>query len=99
MNHKDLQELIAALRSQQEKVEALDAFLDLKQSELRPENEMSFFGFLQAQEQLHIERSVLAGHALMLERAIRTKQIKLDLESRSFLRQIQVQVRRIPFSQ
>ena len=95
MNKIDIQAQIAALKSQHEKVKALAAFLDLKQAELRPGDEISFFGFLEAKEQLAIEQSVLSGHAGMVQEFIQKERVPLDADSQRILRQIQTQVRQL----
>jgi len=74
----ELHELIAALRNHYEKVGEMTAWLELKQSELRPGNELSFLGFMEAQKNLILEQSILAGHVFMIEEDIRTHSMNLD---------------------
>ena len=95
MNKTDIQAHIAALKSQHEKVKALAAFLGLKQAELRPGDEISYFGFLEAKEQLAIEQSVLSGHAVMVQELIQQGRVTLDADSQRMLRQIQTQARQL----
>ena len=61
MLKKDVRDLIAELRRCHAHTKDQAAFLALKQSELRPGNEISFFWYLQAKEHLHIEQSLLSG--------------------------------------
>jgi hypothetical protein len=95
MNKANIQEQVAALKTQHEKVKALAAFLDLKQAELRPGDEISFFGILEAKEQLAIEQSVLSGHAGIVQEFIQKKRVPLDADSQRMLRQIQAQARQL----
>ncbi len=85
----DLQEMIATLRSQYEKVKTQAAFLELKQSELRPGDEISFFGYLQAKEQLNIEQSLLSGHAYMVRQILANRKQSASPEIRQTLREIE----------
>ncbi|MDD5677066.1 MAG: hypothetical protein PHW60_03620 [Kiritimatiellae bacterium] len=89
-NGKDdnFREMIAVLRSQYEKVKAQTAFLDLKQSELRPGDEISFFGYLQAKEELTIEQSLLSGHAWMLQTMAKERELDFNLDTRRLLAEI-----------
>jgi hypothetical protein len=59
----DLQEMIQTLRSQLNRVRDQTAFLALKRSEMRSDDQVALYGFMDAQEQLKIEKSLLAGHA------------------------------------
>ena len=95
MNKTDILAQIAALKSQHEKVKALAAFLDLKKAELRPGDEISFFGFLETKEQLAIEQSALSGHAGMIQEFINEKRVSLDADSQRMLRQIQTEARQL----
>ena len=95
MDTTDIQAQMAALKSQHEKVKALATFLDLKQTELRPGDEISFFGFLEAKEQLAIEQSVLVGHASLVQELIQKERVPLDADSQRMLRQIQTQARQL----
>jgi hypothetical protein len=83
----EIHELIAALRSQFEKVKADAAFLALKKSELRPGNYPSLCGTMEAQEQLNLERSLLSGRAWMIQEMVTRKKITLDANSRKLLRE------------
>jgi len=85
----DLQEMIATLRSQYEKVKTQAAFLELKQSELRPGDEISFFWYLQAKEQLYIEQSLLSGHAYMVRQILAKRKQSANLEIKGILREIE----------
>lgn len=73
------------------------AWLELKQSELRPDDAISFFAHLQAQEDFAIEISLLSGHALMAQQLAAKKHIKLDPYSQRLLRDIRVYSCRLPF--
>jgi hypothetical protein len=81
----NIAELISQLRVHFEKVKADDAFFSLKQSEFRRGNEVCFFGMLNAQEELDVERSLLVGHALMVTDTARKEHIALDRESERLL--------------
>lgn len=85
---RELRDLIAEMRIQFDKVREKSAWLDLKQSEFRPDDEIAFWGLMQAKEQLTIEQSVLAGHAGMAQELIRKKKIRLDRGTTRFLNQI-----------
>lgn len=84
----ELPELISALQSHFKKVQSDNAFLALKQSELRPDNQVSLFGFMDAGQQLSIERSLLAGHAFMIQEMITRKKVTLDRNSQRLLQEI-----------
>ena len=88
MLKKDVHELIAELRRCHARAKDQAAFLALKQSELRPGDEISFFGYLQAKEQLYIEQSLLSGHAFMVQEVIQRKHINLDRDSRHILNEL-----------
>src|SRR3989339_1454380 len=84
----ELPELISALQSHFEKVQADNAFLALKQSELRSDDHISLSGMMDAREQLSIERSLLAGHVFMIQEMITRKKVTLDMQSYRQLRRI-----------
>lgn len=84
----DVVKLIAELNVLFGKVQEKREFLYLKQSELQPSSEISFFGFLQAREQLAYETSVLAGHAHMIQEMIATEKLILDPVSKRLLKEI-----------
>lgn len=83
-----LHEWIAALQSHYEKVQAVAAFLALKKSELRSDDPVSLSGLMEAQEQLRIERSLLAGQVFMIQEMITKKKVALDMQSYRKLRRI-----------
>jgi len=85
---QDLREMITALRTQLNHVRDQTAFLDLKHTEMRPDDQVSLYGFMDAQEQLKIEKSLLAGHALMLWDMMADRKIKPDMETRRLLTEI-----------
>lgn len=87
-NNTDIQELIAQLRIHYESVQEKTAFLSLKQSELRPGDEISFFGFHQSREQLFQEHSLLAGHAHLVQETIMRERITISAADQRFLREI-----------
>ena len=93
LTKEDITDLVAAIRSHQEYVSTLAAFLELKKSELRPGDDISFLGLLAAKQDLMVEQSILSGHAFMVEEDIRAKHIKLDEYSWRVLRLAQRQVR------
>ena len=84
----DLQEMITALRAQLNHVRDQTAFLDLKRTEMRPDDQVSLYGFMDAQEQLKIEKSLLAGHAQMLQDMMAERKLKPDMDTRRLLNDI-----------
>ena len=82
---EDIQELIAKLRVSYGEVQGKREFLALKKSELRPGDEISFFGFMQAREQL---ASLLVGHAFLAQEIISKKKIAVSAADRRFLKEI-----------
>ena len=80
--------MMASLASQFEKVKADAAFLRLKQCELRPGDQISLYGCMNAQEQLRIEQSLLVGHAFIIHQELARKHRTADPETRRFLAQI-----------
>lgn len=85
---QDIQDLITALRSQFSHVKTQTAFLDLKRTEMRPDDQVSLYGFMDAQEQLKIEKSLLAGHVRMLQDMMAEMKLKPDMEIRRLLNEI-----------
>ena len=63
MTERELQGLISELRIHYDKLREKVAWLELKHSELQPDDEVSLFGFLDAKQNLAIEKSLLSGHA------------------------------------
>ena len=49
---------------------------------------MSLYGFMDAQEQLKIEKSLLAGHVPILQEMMAERKIKPDMETRHLLNEI-----------
>ncbi len=94
---REFQELIAELRIQFDEVRGKTEFLKLKQSELRPGDEISFFGFLEAMQSLAIEQSLLAGHARMVQENIQTKHLVLSFGDRKILETIVAYSRHLYF--
>lgn len=88
MLKKDAQELMAAIRSQYDRIRQDQEFLKLKESELRPGDEMSFFGFWEAKQNLAMEQSLLAGHVFMIRQGIRQHRISIDVQMAKILEQI-----------
>ena len=84
----DVVNLIAELNVLFGKVQEKREFLSLKHSELHPSSEISFYGFLQAREQLAFETSVLAGHAHMIQEMIATEKLTLDPVSKQLLKEV-----------
>ena len=95
MLKKDVQELIAELRKQYDRVRQEQEFLKLKQRELRRDDEISFFGFLDAKQSLAMEQSLLSGHALMIQQDIQEGRITLDPETKRCLNDIIAYSRRL----
>lgn len=87
-NQSELLELIAALRTHFEKVQEMTAWLELKQSELRPDDEFSFLGMLEAKQNLTIEQSLLSGHAFMIQEDIQERHIVLSRDDKKVLETI-----------
>jgi len=85
---QDIKDLITTLRSQLSHVKAQTAFLDLKRTEMRSDDQVSLYGFMDAQEQLKIEKSLLAGHARMLRDMIAEMKLKPAMETRRLLTEI-----------
>jgi len=96
MLRKDVQELIAALRKQYEQVREKQEFLKLKQQELRPDDGISFFWFLETKQNFAMEQSLLIGHALMIQQDIQKKHIVLSRDDQTFLEEIVSYLRSIP---
>ena len=86
----DLQEMITALCSQLSHVKAQTAFLALKCSEMRPDDQVSLYGFMDAQEQLKIEKSLLAGHAYIVRQILAKRKQTTSPEIRRILREIEM---------
>lgn len=80
--------MIAALRSQYEKVKDDAAWLSLKQSELHSDDEVSFFGLLDARQNLDMEQSLLSGHANMLQQEMSAKGVTPDPETARLFQKI-----------
>ena len=84
----ELPELISALQSHFEKVQSDNAFLALKQSELRPDDQISLFGFMDAEQQLRMEQSLLAGHAFMIQQELARRHRAPDPKTRRLLAEV-----------
>ncbi|MDD4869543.1 MAG: hypothetical protein PHR77_03195 [Kiritimatiellae bacterium] len=84
----ELPEILSCLQTQLGKVQTDTTFLALKQSELKPDDQISLFGMMDAREQLNIERSLLAGHAYMIQEMVNRKKVMLDRKSEQVLRNI-----------
>ena len=93
MENQETGQLIVELQRCYVRTQERAAFLALKQSELRPDDQLSLVGFMEAKEQLTIEQSILSGHVCMVQELIQTKRVTLDTNSQRLLRQIQTQVR------
>jgi len=85
---QEIRELISELRIQFDKVREKVAWLELKQSELRPDDQISFFGYLEAQQNLAMEKSLLSGHALMVQQDIQKSRITIDPQTARMLKEI-----------
>jgi hypothetical protein len=59
--------------------------VELTESELRTDDEMSFVNHQQAKEHLAIEQSAFASHALLIQKIVQKKHVKLDREKQQFL--------------
>ena len=84
----ELRALISELRVQFDRVREKVAWLELKQSELRPDDQRSYLWFLEAKQNLLTERSLLSGHALMVQENIQKSRITIDPQSARLLREI-----------
>ena len=85
---QEIQELIAELEKHYRKVQEKIEYLALKRGELRPDDWISHSLFMDADEELRIERSLLTGHALMVSQTIAKNKIKLDAETQRILNKI-----------
>lgn len=88
INQAELHELIAALRAHYDKIQDMTAWLELKQSELRPGDELSFLGFMDAQRNLVFEQSLLDSHATMVEQDLQAAGIAPDPDISILIRNI-----------
>jgi len=90
MRSKDdeVRRLITDLNTQFAKVQEHLEFLSIKQSELRPDDEISFFGLLQARKQFACEVTLLAGHAQMVQEKIATEKVSLGPATKALLKDI-----------
>ena len=88
MNDDDVKRLINELEVLFRKVQAQREFLAIKQSELRPSSEISFFGYLQSREQLSTDASLLAGHVQMIQEMVAKRQIVLHSNGERMISQI-----------
>ena len=84
----EIPELITALHSHFEKVQSDVAFLELKRSEFRADSYCSMSMMMEAQEQVRIERSLLAGHTFMIQEVITKKRVRLDVQTYRQFRRI-----------
>ena len=88
MKDAEIDELIAAMHSHYECTKERQAFLELKRDEIRPGDELSLLGFVDAHQELRVEQSLLAGHFHMVQETIREKRVKLDATTMQRLRKI-----------
>ena len=88
MKGAEIDELIAAMHSHYEHTKERQAFLELKRDEIRPGDELSLLGFVDAQQELRVEQSLLAGHFHMVQEIIQKKQLKVDAMTTHRLRRI-----------
>ena len=95
MDDQEIKQLITELQQGFARTQEMAAFLELKQSELYPDDPLSLFGFMDAKEQLAIERSALSGHAGMVQELIQKRCVTLDANSQRILKQIQTQARQL----
>ena len=85
MDPTEIKDHATVISSQYKKVKALAAFAALKQSELRPGNDLSVHGFLAAEEELRVESAILDGHVQLLEERATKLQIKLSSPTRRLI--------------
>ena len=94
---RELKNLMNDLHIQFGKVRQKAAWLALKRSEFQEDDAISFFDYLQAEEDFATEVSLLSGHALMVQQLASKKRIRLDRYSKYLLQQIQAYSRRFQF--
>ena len=70
-NNPDMHEMHSVLQEQLERVQALSAFLSLKEAEAMSGGEYTMISYMTAKQELEIEKSLLAGHAHMLQARFR----------------------------
>lgn len=93
MNDDEVKELINEMEVLLKKVQAQREFLVVKQNELRPKSEISFFGYLQSREQLATDASLLSGHVQMIQEMVAKRQIALNPEGNRIVTQIDTYLR------
>ena len=93
----EIRMLVTELRIQLQKVQERLAWLALKQAELQPDDQVSLCGMMDAKQQCEIEKSVLAGHAMLVQTMLREKGITPDPALRRFLDDIRKCVWAYPF--
>lgn len=85
---KEIQELVATLKRHYEKVKNDSAFLTLKQGEAQSGSELTLMCYMAVKEQHEFERSLLGGHALMVQHMFHEKKLKLDTDTHRLLNEI-----------
>lgn len=97
MDDSTLKPLAQALLDHAEKVRAQTEFLKIKQDELRPGDEVSFFGHLQAKEELTLEAGLLSGHLLMVQEQIQRSKRGPSVEVRHVLQRTVAVLNKVSF--
>ncbi len=85
---QEIHELLAALSTCFQRLKDKTAYLALKRSELQPDSFISQSLYTEAAEELHIEQSVLAGHAQMVREMLARQNMILDRDSQRLLNDI-----------
>ena len=67
----NIQEMQKALQETLERVQSLAAFLSLKQSEAMSGGEYTMISYMNAKQELEIEKSLLTGHANILQSTLK----------------------------
>ena len=93
MDDEVVKRLINDLEALFAKVQAQREFSAIKQSEFRPNSEISFFGFLQSREQLATDASLLGGHIQMIREMVAKRQIVLDSNGHRIIEKIDTYLR------
>ena len=88
MDPQEINQLIAELQRCYARTQGQAAFLDLKQSELRPGDQISLWGFMETKEQLAMQQSVLWGQAHLARQIIAKNKIQVDVKTATILKEI-----------
>ena len=95
-NRHELKDLISELRLQFDRVRTKAAWVGLKRSELGPDEFISQSMFMNADSELRLEQSLLAGHAFMVQELVTKRKLSLDRTSQRLLQEILAYARNLP---